>query len=145
MNSNFCCPKCKTSLTAIPEGYSCQNCSRVYFLQDGYVDFIGESEFYAGEVSKKQMEILIQEIDSLGYDEGITHFFRENPLRDYVTNVRRIDWVCHCLTKNNLRCLDIGSGLGNISENLSHIFKEVYSLEAVKERIEFQKKKIQKF
>ncbi len=141
MNSNFCCPKCKTSVSTSPDGYFCQNCNRSYLLRDGYIDFVGESEFYAGEVSKKQMEVLIQEIDSLGYDEGITRFFRQNPLRDYVTNVRRIDWISHCLTKNNLRCLDIGSGLGNISENLSHIFKEVYSLEAVKERIEFQKRR----
>ncbi|OLD22802.1 MAG: hypothetical protein AUG16_00770 [Thaumarchaeota archaeon 13_1_20CM_2_39_20] len=142
MNAEYRCPKCKTFLTATPEGYSCQNCNCVYFLRDGYVDFIGESEFYAGEVSKKQMEILIQEIDSLGYEEGISRFFKQNPsLQDYVTSVRRIDWVCHCLTKNNSRCLDIGSGLGNISENLSRIYGEVYSLEAVKERIEFQKRR----
>ncbi|MGI0021274.1 MAG: class I SAM-dependent methyltransferase, partial [Nitrososphaeraceae archaeon] len=145
MNSNFCCPKCKSYISVTHEGYVCQNCDRVYFLQDGYVDFIGESEFYAGEVSKKQMEILIQEIDSLGYDEGITHFFKQNPsLQDYITNVRRIDWISHCLTKNNSRCLDIGSGLGNVSENLSYIYQEVYSLEAVKERIEFQKRRYKK-
>src|SRR2546425_3335490 len=142
MNCDFCCPKCKTPITATPKGYSCQNCNRVYFRQDGYVDFTGNSEFYAGEVSKKQMELLLEEIDSLGYEEGIARFFSQNPsLRDYVTNVRRIDWVCHCLTKNNSRCLDIGSGLGNISENLSSIYQRVYSLEAVKERIEFQKRR----
>src|SRR5438132_384152 len=142
MSSDFCCPKCKTQVTTTPEGLSCQNCGCLYLLQDGYMDFIGESGFYAGEVSKKQMEELIKEIDSLGYDEGITRFFVQNPsLRPYVTDIRRIDWTCHCITRNNLRCLDIGSGLGNISENLSHIYKEVYSLEAVKERIEFQKRR----
>ena len=146
MNANYRCPKCKTFVTPESDGYSCQSCNRVYFLRDGYVDFIGESEFYAGEVSKKQMEILIEEIDSLGYEEGISRFFNQNPsLRDYVTNVRRIDWVCHCLAKNNSRCLDIGSGLGNISENLSRIYGEVYSLEAVKERIEFQKRRFKNF
>src|SRR5947209_18380029 len=111
INADYRCPKCKPFVTSESDGDSCQSCNRVYFLRDGYVDFIGELEFYAGEVSKKQMEILIQEIDSLGYEEGISRFLSQNPsLRDYVTNVRRIDWVCHCLAKNTSRCLDIGSG-----------------------------------
>jgi ubiquinone/menaquinone biosynthesis C-methylase UbiE len=66
-------------------------------------------------------------------------------LREYIEDKRRGDWICHCFgsrnNNNNRRCLDIGSGLGNLSEMLSHYYDEVYSLEAVRERIEFQKRR----
>ena len=54
---------------------------------------------------------------------------------------KRADWVYHVLGNDNERCLDIGSGLGNISERLSYLYDKVYSLEAVSERIEFQKRR----
>ena len=88
------------------------------------------------------MKILLSEIDSLGYDEGLLRFLNQNSgLHDYIIDPRRADWLCHCLSKSNLRCLDIGSGFGNISEKLSFNFQTVYSLESVKERIEFQKRR----
>ena len=142
MTANFCCPKCKESVLTKPDGYLCQNCASFYSHRDGYIDFIGDVEFYAGEVSQREMKILIDDIDSLGYNEAIIRFFKHNPhLQDYIINIKRADWICHCLGKNNFRCLDIGSGLGDISELLSYNYQEVYSLEAVRERIEFQKRR----
>ena len=142
MALEICCPKCKLSLKNINDTYICSKCDRIYPVRDGYIDLIEDSEFYAGEVSKQQMHVLLNDIDSLGYAEGLSRFLKNNPfLKGYLTDDRRIDWAYHCLTKNNHRCLDIGSGLGNISEGLSHMFQEAYSLEAVKERIEFQKRR----
>jgi ubiquinone/menaquinone biosynthesis C-methylase UbiE len=91
------------------------------------------------------MRKLIEEIDSLGYSEGLRRLYVDYPdLRDYIEGERRGDWICHCFSSrnnNNRRSLDIGSGLGNLSEMLSHHYDEVYSLEAVRERIEFQKRR----
>lgn len=88
------------------------------------------------------MQRLLQEIDELGYEKGLGNFLERNPsLTRYLTDKRRADWISHCLGRKNDRVLDIGSGLGNTSEILSHIFHEVYSLEAVKERIEFQRRR----
>lgn len=88
------------------------------------------------------MEELLVDIDTKGYGEALDIFFKKNPnLRSYILDYRRADWVSHCISNNNFRCLDIGSGLGNISEILSYIYRQIYSLEAVKERIEFQKRK----
>ena len=146
MNANFCCPKCKGSIVTKADGYLCQNCVSFYSLRDGYVDFMGDVEFYAGEISQQEIQKLIEDIDLRGYDDGLTLFFKSNPhLQDYITDIKRADWVCHCLGKNNLRCLDIGSGLGNISEILSYTYQQVYSVEAVRERIEFQKRRYKKF
>lgn len=144
MNAVFSCPNCKNPLVNKSTAFFCSNCNRDYPVGDGYVDFIGENvEFYAGEVPQDEMQKLLNEIDNIGYAAGTVKFFKEHAeLRNYVGEFRRSDWICHCLQKrNNIRCLDIGSGLGNISEMLSHLYQEVYSLEAVKERLEFQKRR----
>ena len=142
MTREYCCPKCKSTISKSMNGLQCKNCHNFYLIEEGYVDFVGRDGFYSGEVSQQEMKQLIHNIDTLGYDEGVRSFLKKYPfLTNYLTDIRRIDWVCHALGKNNHRCLDIGSGLGNISENLSHIFQEVYSLDAVKERIEFQKRR----
>jgi len=142
MADEFCCPKCKDYVSRSGNGYQCRNCKNFFLIDEGYIDFIGSEGFYAGEVSQQEMRQLISEIDSLGYNEGLSRFLKKNSfLANYITDVRRVDWVCHALGKNNYRCLDIGSGLGNISEQLSNIYQKVYSLDAVKERIEFQKRR----
>jgi SAM-dependent methyltransferase len=143
MATSFCCPKCKGSvLIQLSSGYQCKNCGNHYFLQDGYVDFLGDIDFYAGEITQQEMHTLLADIDSSGYDHAMIEFFRRHPaLQDYVIGTKRADWLCHCIGKNRLRCLDIGSGLGNISELLSYTYQQVYSLEAVKERIDFQKRR----
>jgi ubiquinone/menaquinone biosynthesis C-methylase UbiE len=91
------------------------------------------------------MRKFIKEIDSVGYSEGLRRLYLKYPhLKRYIEDKRRGDWICHCFSSrnNNNRCsLDIGSGLGNLSEMLSHYYDEVYSLEPVRERIEFQKRR----
>jgi ubiquinone/menaquinone biosynthesis C-methylase UbiE len=88
------------------------------------------------------MRKLIEEIDSLGYSEGLKRLYLKHPhMRNYIEDKTRGDWICHCFSRNNRRCLDIGSGFGNLSEMLSHHYGEVYSLEAVDERIEFQERR----
>jgi len=142
MVDEFCCPKCKDYVSMSGNRYHCRNCKKFFLTEEGYVDFVGSEGFYAGEVNQQEMRQLIRDIDSLGYNEGLSSFLKKNSfLINYITDNRRVDWVCHALGKNNNRCLDIGSGLGNISEQLSRIYKKVYSLDAVKERIEFQKRR----
>jgi len=142
MTDEFCCPKCKESISNSMNGLQCKQCNNFYLMEEGYADFVGLDGFYSGEVSQLEMKQLILDIDTLGYEKGVGIFLKKNPsLTNYITDIRRVDWICHALGKNNSRCLDIGSGLGNISEQLSYIFQKVYSLDAVKERIEFQKRR----
>jgi ubiquinone/menaquinone biosynthesis C-methylase UbiE len=140
--NRFSCPRCKTSLTLGISSYDCNPCHESYPIRDQHVDFLGEVDFYAGELPQNDMRKLIEEIDSLGYSEALKRLYLKRPyLRNYIEDKRRGDWICHCFGRNNRRCLDIGSGLGNLSEMLSHHYDEVYSLEAVHERIEFQERR----
>jgi SAM-dependent methyltransferase len=146
MDTKLSCPTCKTSLNPGISSYDCSNCHKSYPIRDGYVDFLGQVvDFYAGELSQNDMRKLIEKIDSLGYSEGLRRLYLKYPhLKRYIEDKRRGDWICHCFSSrnnNNIRSLDIGSGLGNLSEMLSHHYDEVYSLEPVTERIEFQKRR----
>src|SRR5215216_3567035 len=147
INCGFCCPKCKDIVELKSTSYDCSNCHKSYLILDGYVDFLVQAvDFYAGEIPQNDMRSLIDEIDLLGYSEALKRLYLKYPhLREYIEDKRRGDWICHCFggrnNNNNRRCLDIGSGLGNLSEMLSHYYDEVYSLEAVRERIEFQKRR----
>jgi SAM-dependent methyltransferase len=147
MGTSFSCPRCKTSLTLGISSYDCNHCHKSYLIHDRYIDFLGEVvDFYAGEIPRNDMIKFIKDIDSSGYNDGLRRLYLEHPhLREYIGSERRGDWICHCFNNrsNNRRCLDIGSGLGNLSEMLSHYYDEVYSLEAVRERIEFQKRRFE--
>ncbi len=142
MNQVYVCPACKNDINKENSSFHCGNCRKYYSLEDTYVDFIPESTFYAGEVPQAEMAELIHNIDTIGFNPALNLFFKKFPrLRAYITDKKRADWVFNILGNERNNCLDIGSGLGNISENLSYIFEKVYSVEGVKERIEFQKRR----
>ena len=149
MGTSFSCPRCKTSLNLGISSYDCNHCHKSYPIHDRYIDFLGEElDFYAREIPQNDMRKFIKDIDSLGYNEGLRRLYLEHlHLREYIGSERRGDWICHCFSgrdnNNDRRCLDIGSGLGNLSEMLSHYYDEVYSLETMTERIEFQKRRFE--
>src|SRR6476660_5233296 len=132
MNTILICPNCRDLLDEETDYYICNNCNRNYTTKDNYVDFIPDIDFYAGEVPQFEMKELINTIDNTDFDAALRIFLDKFPfLYQYITDNKRADWVYHCLGKNNSRCLDIGSGLGNISERLSYLYDEVYSVEPV--------------
>jgi ubiquinone/menaquinone biosynthesis C-methylase UbiE/thiamine kinase-like enzyme len=139
------CPVCKSDLEIeLKKTIHCKNCKNTYNSNDNYIDFIPESKFYAGEVPKVEMDELIKNIDSLGFYPSLDLFFQKfSRLRPYISDKKRADWIFNVIGDERNNCLDIGSGLGNISENLSLIFESVYSVEAVKERIEFQRRRFE--
>ena len=49
------------------------------------------------------------------------------------------DIAYRCITKKNIRCLVLNSEIGNICENLSKIFEQVFSIEQDKQKLSIQK------
>lgn len=142
MNQAYVCPICKNDFRIENGTYNCSNCKKSYSSQDNFINFIPNDTFYAGEVPKAEMDELLNNIDEIGFHSSLNLFFKKFPrLRPYITDKKRADWVYNVIGNERKNCLDIGSGLGNISENLSFIFENVYSIEAVAERIEFQKRR----
>jgi len=108
---------------------------------DGIPDFLGPVDVYWGEVAIEEMEQAIDVAKRSGFRESLLHVVSKHPdLGHYLLSPARIDWLFHCLSSGSTgTCLDIGSSWGNLSFSLAEYFDEVWSLEAVWPKIEFQK------
>ncbi len=143
MKLEFSCPKCKKLLDISTNKLICDNCKKTYPNEENYIDFLGEKDFETIDLSKEKLREMIQDIHKHGYKKAVLQFLNDPVIKPYLIDVKSADSIFHCIGKNNLRCLEIGSNLGKITENLSHIFHEVYSLETSKEKIEIQKNRFQ--
>lgn len=134
------CPQCKSSLTEIGGKLCCKNDGVEFEINEGYYDFLGKIDPYWGEIPPEEMKHTLELAQSIGWRGAIDELNLSYPnIGEYVKNNLRIDWLFHCINfANTQRCLDIGSGLGAITFGLSKFFSEVWSLETVKERLEFQ-------
>lgn len=131
------CPVCKIELN---ENNSCRKCSKNYF-KNGYFDF------NTSKTKKKEndeLENILKEIEKHGYENGLKIFFKNNKKELERFSIIEGDIAFRCIGKENLRCLVLNSDVGNISENISNIFEEVYSLENELSKVLFQRKRFEK-
>jgi ubiquinone/menaquinone biosynthesis C-methylase UbiE/thiamine kinase-like enzyme len=143
-NSKFYCPSCKSCLENKNDKLLCHDCGELFSYKNGYADFInGKNYEIENDIAKEKLCQLLSQIDQYGYKKVSLDFLNDPEVKPHLTDVKSADPIFHCIGKNNLRCLEIGSNLGKVSENLSHIFHEVYSIETNREKIEFQKKRFQ--
>ncbi|KKQ75704.1 MAG: Type 11 methyltransferase [Candidatus Woesebacteria bacterium GW2011_GWB1_38_5b] len=105
-----------------------------------YQDYLGKKGYYWGEISQPEAKEFLANARKRGYKKAVAQLGVKIPgFFEYVLSSLRADWVYDAINlKNTKRALDIGSGWGAIVFSLSNIFDEVTSLEAVKERLDFQ-------
>jgi len=141
MNFQYNCPECKTELFPIKNTLSCNNCHCNYISDNNYFVFENQSSNHVS--ADESIKDLLKEIKHNKFDTAIDHFLishKELNSKFRNTNYdKSIDIIFHGIGKNFLRCLDIKSTLGNKSEILSHIFKQVYAIEFNDDYIELQK------
>ncbi|OGM13212.1 hypothetical protein A3D84_05225 [Candidatus Woesebacteria bacterium RIFCSPHIGHO2_02_FULL_42_20] len=95
--------------------------------------------YYWGEIPQDKARQIVEVAKRIGY-QNAANFLGVNRLNEYILAYDRADWLFDCLNlKGRDKALDIGSGWGANSISLSYQFDDVYSLELVKERLEFQK------
>ena len=135
MNLNFQCTKCKVKLNDL---FLCPNCSKQYNNSDGFFDFTDNRLSFTYTQERKFSDFL-SDINSHGYTKSLETFLKENPRFEHKFMKKEGDIAFGLNHRNHSRCLIINSDLGNIPENLSDIFDEVYSLELDKNRILIQK------
>lgn len=132
------CPTCSATLK---DNSVCEECSIAYLGGNGVYDFSGGLEQYWGEVSREEMIKAVSDAKERGWRAAIESVSAKFPdLKVYLSSAARIDWLFHCINHGESdRCLDVGSGWGTLSFLLTNYYKEVWSLENVKERMDFQR------
>lgn len=141
MSDSMVCPHCKVLLTAERDDIYCPSCSIRWNKSNGYFDFLGEKEVYWGEISAQEMERYNRLASEKSWKYALQEVGRDYPdLMAYLVSNGRVDWLFHCLDSSHSEsCLDIGSGWGSNSFGLAKYYDTVWSLEAVRSRIEFQR------
>lgn len=135
------CCECRTPLIQEGTVLHCKTCGATCVYHEGIYDFLDDHSPYWGEISPEEMEQTLQRARSKGWRTAATDLGFKYPGRnEYILSNARIDWLFHCLDLTRTgSCLDIGSGWGTLAFGLAGYYDEVWSLEAVKQRLEFQK------
>ena len=86
---------------------------------------------------------VLKSIRENGYKNTVSKLETTFPKIDSELKKNYQDLIFHGITKNNSRCLNIGSNLGNTCKQLSFYFQEVISIDSNSQKIEFQKKRFE--
>ena len=137
------CPECKNTLMKKENKLVCNKCGKECSVDGTLYDFMGSDNYYWGEISLEEMEKTLEVAKNSGWRTAVRKINISHPNPDfgkYIVSSSRIDWLSHCIDYSHTGvCLDIGSGWGANAFGLAHYYNQVWSLEAVKQRVIFQK------
>lgn len=132
------CPHCGANLRPVENELRCAHCQRAWEIRDGVPRFF-DPGYYWGEVSQAEASTLVSDARQHGWREAVEKHFTDDPAMAFsiLQWQQRASWLPLLGLNKNAVALDIGSGYGAITHALAHMMGEVYSLEAISERIEF--------
>ena len=136
LNTFFRCPECKEKLI---NTNSCSGCSKIYYNNEGFFDFTNTPITNTNQ----KFSNLLSSINSHGYSKTIKEFLKSEPEYGYRFDKKEGRLAFRAINKSSSRCLILNSDLGNIPENLSQMYEEVYSLENDKNKVLIQKFRFQ--
>lgn len=140
MQTLLSCPKCHNVLLRKENQLVCENCGIHCIVNGELYDFMGDNAYYWNEITLKEMEETLELAKVEGWRAAARKVgFKHPNLAEYILSNARADWLFHCIDYSKTKtCLDIGSGWGSNAFILANYFDKVWSLEAVKQRLEFQ-------
>jgi len=138
------CPKCASRLRVGDDDVVCQACSASWPVRAGIPRFV-EAIPYWGELSREQALTLIQAAEQQGWRQAIESISVSGleAMRISVCDWQRASWIPLLGLGGDSVVLDVGSGYGVITQALALSAGHVFSVEAITERIEFTKVRIQ--
>ena len=133
------CPKCNGQLKEKGDELFCPFCRKKYSMQDG-VFRASENKYYWGEIAQEQSQKLLTKAQEIGWFKALESMEKDlgDSLFKSITRANRADWRFNLPLNRKARVLDVGSGWGQIPFLLTETYDEVWSLEYVKERIDWQ-------
>lgn len=137
------CLKCGEKLDCGPERCVCRGCGATWPVGNGIPRFFQEPDHYWGEVGRQQALDLLDAARRGSWTEAVRTRFPENDnMRFGLLDLQRASWAPMLGLDEQSSVLDIGSGYGAITHALSRFAGEVYSVEAIPERIDFTRERL---
>ncbi len=126
-----------------PEQCVCPKCGTTWPVRDGIPRFFQIPNHYWGEVSRNEAVELIEAARQGSWVEAVRARFPEHDnMIGGLLDPQRASWAPMLGLDEKSVALDIGSGYGCITQSLSRFVGEVYSVEAVPERIDFTRERL---
>ena len=135
------CPRCQAHLQgALGIEVSCSHCEQTFETLPGYVA-LAPAEYYWGEIPQDAMQLVLSDAKAVGWRQAVSMMLQRSAWENGLNNIcgpARADWLPEMPLGAGLRALDIASGWGQIAFRLCEWFDEVFSLEGIEERAQFQ-------
>lgn len=139
LDARFQCPRCSTVLELEARQMFCANCKNSWPVENGIPRFF-QPDYYWGEMSEDQAAHFVQDAANRGWRNAVQNRFRDDPeMLISLLDWQRVSWLPLLALPSGSVALDIGSGYGAITHALSANVGQVFSVEAVTERIEFSR------
>ncbi|HJW27911.1 MAG TPA: hypothetical protein VJ508_01545, partial [Saprospiraceae bacterium] len=112
------------------------------FDDGGWWSATTDEEDYWGELPQREFRLLLEKVKrEKDFDFAILDYFRSNSRKDlypYITDTfGRSSWHELITAQPGDVAVDLGAGLGAISEFLANRYARVYSIEGCRDRCEF--------
>ena len=132
------CLKCGAPLQVIQERCVCPQCQSEWPIAGGIPRFFQAPDYYWGEVGRHEAQDLLAAAREGSWVHAIRARFPEgHGMAIGLLDLQRASWATMLGLDAQSVALDVGSGYGAITHSLSRLVREVYSIEAIPERIEF--------
>jgi ubiquinone/menaquinone biosynthesis C-methylase UbiE/uncharacterized protein YbaR (Trm112 family) len=133
------CPRCSSLLELDDRRMWCANCPDSWPVENGIPRFF-QPDYYWGEVSEDEASRFVMEARRDGWRQAVQSRFRgDSEMLISLLDWQRASWLPLLGLPSKSVALDIGSGYGAITHALAANVGQVYSVEAVPERVEFSR------
>ncbi len=137
------CQKCAAELEPVPEFYECRRCRARWPVVGNIPRFFQDDNYYWGEVERQEAKQLLEDARRDSWIGAVRKHFPDRVMNISILDLQRAAWLPLLGLPKDAIALDIGSGYGAITHSLACSLSEVYSVEAIPERIEFTQTRLQ--
>jgi SAM-dependent methyltransferase len=109
----------------------------------GIPRFFQDNAHYWGEVDRRQAQEFLEAARKGPWADAVRRYFPGRDMTISILDLQRAAWLPLLGLDPQAVALDIGSGYGAITHSLACSLREVYSVEAIPERIEFTQTRLQ--
>lgn len=137
------CLKCGTKLWTGTERCACPACLAEWPIAGGIPRFFEMPDYYWGEVGREQARELLDAARKESWAKAArARFHNDEDMLLGLLDLQRASWAPMLGLDERSVALDVGSGYGAITHSISRLVGEVYSVEAIPERVEFTQERL---
>ena len=139
----YICPKCQSGLLSdARNNITCKTCGKSWDSIQGIPNFIDEDTFWAEPgFTRENLQKINESLEVNDWNKVLANHEVSEIRRMYkfLSDYGRINWLDLLDLPYEVTVLDLGAGMGTMSQALSKRCKKIYAVEPVRERVDFMR------